>query len=399
MSWIRKTPNGKYRACFRAPDGKTISQVFEKLGEAAKPGTAKGWLAEQGEAQANNDYIDPRKSKKRLGAFFHEDFLPGKVIEPSTRADYEENFSRYIGPLANRQLRSITASDISRWRAGLEVRGVGRSAIESVTKDVKAILNRAVALGFLAKSPARHIENPPIDPKEARVLDKAELGRLAGELSGQDRALVLLLAWGGLRIGEALGLRVENVDFLKRRVNINRAVKDVHGRIIIGKPKTKGSVRWVALPAFVMNELAPLCDSGDREALVFRNSDGTYLRANNWRRRVFYPACERAGIGVPKLDASGMRIGWEIAPPTIHDLRHSAASLMHQDGYSLLQAQAVLGHSNQYMTARYSHVFDDDLDKLAEQRDVAFRNASPNPAAFSRPFEGSEVVPLKGSSA
>jgi integrase len=75
---------------------------------------------------------------------------------------------------------------------------------------------------------------------------------------------------------------------------------------------------------------------------VFTGPEGGQIRQNGFRQRIFQPAAERAGIE---------------PVPTVHDLRHTAASFYARAGLTLLEAAGQLGHSTTTMTARYSHVF------------------------------------------
>jgi len=89
-------------------------------------------------------------------------------------------------------------------------------------------------------------------------------------------------------------------------------------------------------------QITTFSNAFDPEAFVFTSTDGGQIRQNHFRKRVFQPAAERAGI---------------TPVPTVHDLRHTAASLMARSGFTLLEAASQLGHSATTMTARYSHVF------------------------------------------
>jgi integrase len=90
-----------------------------------------------------------------------------------------------------------------------------------------------------------------------RFLTPAEIARLADAIRSRYRALVLVGAYGGLRIGELAGLRRSRVDLLRGTVEVAEIVTEVGGRLRVGPPKTRASRRTVGLPRAVVEELAP----------------------------------------------------------------------------------------------------------------------------------------------
>ena len=145
-----------------------------------------------------------------------------------------------------------------------------------------------------------------------RFLTPAEVATLADTIQPRYRALVVVGAYGGLRIGELAGLRRSRVDLLRGTVTVAEIVVEVGGVLHIGPPKTRASRRTVGLPRFVTEELAAhLAGPGDPEAFVFTASEGGALRVHGFRARVWRPATRAAGV-------DGLRI---------HDLRHTAVAL------------------------------------------------------------------------
>jgi Phage integrase family len=137
-------------------------------------------------------------------------------------------------------------------------------------------------------------------------------GRDSQALIIRYRALVLVGAYGGLRIGELAGLRRSRVDLLRGTVQVAEIVVEVRGVLHVGPPKTRASRRTVGLPRFVVEELAAhLAGSGDPEGFVFTAPEGGPLRVNVFRARVWRRAIKAAGL-------DGLRI---------HDLRHTAVAL------------------------------------------------------------------------
>jgi len=96
---------------------------------------------------------------------------------------------------------------------------------------------------------------PKIEWKEPTALTVEEVVRLAGAIDPRYRALVLVGAFGGLRIGELAGLQVRDFDPHQNLIRIRRTVSDVQGRLIVGPPKTPKSIRTVALPGSIAVEM------------------------------------------------------------------------------------------------------------------------------------------------
>jgi integrase len=168
---------------------------------------------------------------------------------------------------------------------------------------------------------------------------------------------VLVGGFGGLRLGELLGLRWARVDLQDQRIRVTETLVDVEGRIHFGPPKTRASIRSVPVPSFVCEALAALKASDvDPDDLVFQSPEGHPIRPALFRRRFWEPAVRRAGL----------------APLRIHDLRHTAVSLWIADGAHPKQVAALAGHSSvSVVLDRYGHLYpahDDDLILRLERR-------------------------------
>ena len=161
----------------------------------------------------------------------------------------------------------------------------------------------------------------------------AQVAALAEAIDPRYRALVLVAAYGGLRWGELVGLRVRRVDLLHGRVTVAEQVAEVNGRLIPGPPKTEAGRRTVTLPAVaavaLAEHLAEFAEPGP-EGLVFPAPEGGYLRRSNFSRRSWRPATRAAGV-------EGLRF---------HDLRHSAATLALAAGANTRELMERMGHTS-----------------------------------------------------
>jgi integrase len=134
---------------------------------------------------------------------------------------------------------------------------------------------------------------PRIERKEMRFLSPAEVWKLADAIAPEYRALILLGAFGGLRIGEMAGLRRGRVDLEAGTVQVIEVITEPKGQLHFGPPKTSAGRRMVGLPRFVVDALAErMAGPGSPEDLVFAGPHGGALRVTLFRRRF---CCRRPG--------------------------------------------------------------------------------------------------------
>ena len=153
-------------------------------------------------------------------------------------------------------------------------------------------------------NPARGVENLPRKSAQRHgYLSPEDVGRLAGE-SGQHRAVVLVLAYCGIRWGEAVALRVRDVQFLRRRLSVHDNAVQLGVDHAVGQTKSRHD-RSVPVPQFVLDELPVQCAKRSLDDLVF--GDGAYLPPPKSDGGWFAGAVKRAKVQ-------------KITP---HDLRHS----------------------------------------------------------------------------
>jgi integrase len=213
---------------------------------------------------------------------------------------------------------------------------------------LSAILADAVSDNLIARNPASGVKLPPIPRKRPAYLTHRQVAALAAA-SGPYEGLVLLLAHTGLRWGEAIGLRVRDLDMLRRRATVSENAVQVGAQIHVGTPKAHKR-RTVPLPEFLLPYLARQCEGRGREDLLFPGDDGGYLKRP-------HPTC---GWFIKAVAETG------VPHTTPHDLRHTAASLAVSAGANVKAVQKMLGHASAAMTLDiYADLFDDDLEAVA----------------------------------
>jgi len=138
-------------------------------------------------------------------------------------------------------------------------------------------------------------------------LTGAQLHALARE-SGRYGSLVLLLGTAGLRWAEAAALRVSDIDFLRRRIELHRNAVTVGGRAVVGTLKS-GKARTVPLAGFVVDELTATCVGKDRDELIWPSATGGYLRppgTESWLAGAV-ARCQKADPTFPWITAHALR--------------------------------------------------------------------------------------------
>jgi integrase len=228
---------------------------------------------------------------------------------------------------------------VREWIANLSASGLAPTTVHKCAQILAKVMRAAVDAGLIASSPCDRQPLPKVERDEMRFLAPAEVARLADSIAPAYRPLVLVGAYGGLRAGEMFGLRRERVDALRARIDVAEVLVEVNGHHHFGPPKTRAGRRGVPLPRFVAEDLADHLERVD--GLVFPAPHGGPVRASLFRRRVWHPAVEAAGL----------------APLRIHDLRHTAVALWIAAGASPKEIAARAGHTSvATVLDRYGHL-------------------------------------------
>jgi integrase len=358
MAWVQKLQREhrvSHKVYWRDPSGKVRTRTFARSSDAQR------FARDVEHRKDRGDYIDPAAGNITLAAMVNH-YLDTADLRPTTAAKYETLGRLYLTDgIGQQPIRTITKADVRSFHAELRKREKGSATIEAVARLLHRVLEVAVDEDRIGRNPAHGVRVSPAPRREARFLTEAEVRAIAAEVPDRYRTLVWTLALSGLRIGEAAALRVKHVKGDTLRVVESSA--EVAGRKVTG-PTKSGKGRTVDIPPelrkLLHEHLTTYSNLFDLEALVFPGEQGGQLRQNAFRKRVFQPAAERAGVQ---------------PTPTVHDLRHTAASFMARAGFTLLEAASQLGHATTTMTARYSHVFPDErqakvgrLDGMIGQR-------------------------------
>lgn len=218
-------------------------------------------------------------------------------LRPSTRARDESLLRNHVLPaFGDAPLAAIGQRDVRAWVAALAASDLAAAAVAKIYQTLSRVLGGAVDAGMIPASPCRRVALPRIERQEMRFLTPAQVDVLAVTIDSRYRALVVLAAYGGLRIGELAGLRRRRVDLVAGTVEVVEIVTEVRGTLMIGPPKTRASRRSIGLPRFAIAELADALAGRDgRDGFVFPAPEGGPLRVVGFRSRVWRP-----GPGTPR---------------------------------------------------------------------------------------------------
>jgi integrase len=268
-------------------------------------------------------------------------------LAASTYAVYEVAWRVHAKPLIGKtRLDKFSADDVSRTYKSLRDKDIGGRTLQVVAKVMRAAFDAAIRQEKYSRAnPWRSVSTPSHKTKEARVLTADEARRFtAAARTDRFEGVWLLGLFGGLRLGECLGLRWEDVNLKSGEIRIRQQASEVYGRIDIAPLKTKSSRRNLVVTGVALKALRRRQDvaaaEGHGSAFVFTTPKGALLDRNSIRRSHFAEVCKRAEI-------VGLRP---------HDLRHSMTSHAIAAGLSPIVVAQRLGHGSTRMTLdRYGH--------------------------------------------
>lgn len=344
------------RKCWRAavtlPDGR------RKTHRAKLKREAREWLDNALRAAAAG--MLPVGPSKKLGPFLTDwlENVAAAQVRERTHLRYSQLLNKHVIPhLGKTPLEKLAPQQIQALYRKL---GQGDAAIAPQTiKHVHAVLRNAlghaVRLGILIRNPCEMVDPPRVPKREMQTLDLAGVAKLLRAAAGDPlEALWVLAVTTGMREGELLALKWDDIDWETRSLTIKRSVCYLKGRgYCWDEPKTAAGRRRVELLEMALQALRRHKTAQDErrrfmgaekwqeQGLIFTNTTGGPLMAANVYYQRYKPLLKKAGL-----------------PETLrfHDLRHTVASLLLADGAHPKIAQELLGHSSVRITLDiYSH--------------------------------------------
>jgi integrase len=286
------------------------------------------------------------------------------TVRKSTHEGYEYAIAPHIKPALGRiKLKDLNPAQI-RWfyRERLDS-GLAPATVHKQHVVLHKALKAAVADGLIPRNAAAGLKLPRITREEIDPLTEEECRRLLEAAHG-DRleALYMLALSTGMRLGELLALKWEDVDLEGGRLRVQRTLTHEEKAFVLGEPKTKNSRRTIrltkrtisALKAHLSRQLEEIEKMGSLYqpgGLIFATEAGTIINPSNLRNRSFKPLLKRAGL--PEI--------------RFHDLRHTCATLLLSKSINPKVVSEMLGHASISITLDiYSHLLPDMQEKAVE---------------------------------
>jgi integrase len=320
---------------------KTRKEASEKLTEALTQ-ARKGITADAGAMS--------------VGAFIErwiEDSVRGSVRQSTYQRDESLCRVHIVAALGKKKLKTLSAADVQRfYRAKLDS-GLSSATVHKLHVLLHKALKQAERWGLVPRNVADDVDPPKVHKEEVRPLTNEQARKLLNTVQG-DRleALYVVAVQCGLRQGELLALRWEDVDLEARTLQVRRTITRDGGKHTVGPAKTVKGSRTVkltrdateALQEHLERQLAEIDKAGDKwqeNGLVFCTGKGTLINPTNLRRRSLAPLLQRAGL--PAI--------------TFHQLRHTAATILLLKNVNPKVVSEMLGHATIAITLdTYSHV-------------------------------------------
>lgn len=285
-------------------------------------------------------------------------------VKESTYISYEQQVRVHIVPaLGHHQLTKLGPQHIQRYmnekltdgrveKRENQAPGLSAKTVRYHRSILSMALSQALKWGLVGRNVADLVDPPRAIKFEIQPIDAKQAQGLLEAIKGDRLEALFVVALSlGLRRGEALGLRWQDIDFDKRTLRVSQSLARLNGRLVLSEPKTKSSSRILDLPQTLLpklrehrnKQLEEKMSAGPKwtdSGLVFTTSKGTPIDPRKVKRRL--DALLKAA-GLPHF--------------RVHDLRHFFASLLLAQGVPLKVVSDMLGHTQISITADlYTHV-------------------------------------------
>jgi integrase len=307
---------------------------------------AKQVLAERMWERRNGKFRLSRQpiTVKQFAAKWDEDYVTVQLrlgrMKESSAESCRSCLRLHVVPFFERiRLDAITLPLVREFMKALLAKELSPKSVLNVMVVLKEMFKHAVQWDYLDANPAQYAERPRAEEQEMQILAPPEIRRLLDAAAEPTRTMLLCAVLTGMRRGELLGLRWEDVDLEGHRIFIRRALW--RGKFVT--PKSRRSRRTIDVAPTLRVALAKF-PTRFQGGLVFCNPDGKPIDPDNFAHREWVRVLRRA----------------ELRRIRFHDLRHTYASLLIAQGAHPKYIQAQLGHASIQTTLdRYGHLMPD----------------------------------------
>lgn len=355
MASITKRPDGRWRARYRDEAGKEHARHFTRKVDGQR------WLDEVTAAVVTGEYADPRSGRVKLQAFYDE-WAASQLWAPGTRKAMD--LALKSSGLADMPIGKVRTSKLEGWVKAMSAKPLAASTIHTRFNNLAAVFRAAKADKRIPSNPCEGVRLPRRRKASAamRIPTSAQVGKL---LATDFAPFAALCAFAGLRLGEAAALKVSDVDFLRRVIDVQRQVQRAKGKQVEIRAPKYGSEREVYVPAGLTEILARHIEATGCEDWLFTGADGKLPPHQNTVGHRWRQAQKEAGL-------SGIKL---------HDLRHYYASGLIASGCDVVTVQRALGHASATTTLNtYSHLWPTAEDRTRSAAEGMLAEALAIPA-------------------
>jgi integrase len=373
----RKDCTGPWQARYRDPAGNQKAKNFP-ISEGGKK-AAEAFLDSTRTNIRGRTYLDPKRSGVTLAAWY-EKWQETQHGAATTRQRDARSWKVHVAPrFGDWPLNTIEHMDVAAWVAR---KGVGVYAVIRAFQLLDRLMAAALIDRRIPFNPCDGVKLPsptPKHPDDLRPPTYEQLALVRALVPAHYRPLLIVAEESGLRWGELIDLRLQNVDFKERTISVREVIVELDGGQLMRKeqPKTSAGFRTVPLTAraeAAIREQMRLrrptetrthpTEGMHEEELIFRGPLGGVLSRNNFRR-LWIPAIKSAGIARTVRNPKTGRTEWW---PHVHDIRHAWASRLKNQGVSEPTLQKLMGHERGgKVTWLYEHASE---EALAEARTI-----------------------------
>jgi integrase len=279
----------------------------------------------------------------------------GDVYKPSSLRGYEESLRlRLLPAFGGTRLDRLARVDLQDLVEDMLGEGLEPSTIRNTLMPLRAIYRRAISRGEVTVNPTRGLELPAVRGRRDRIASPAEAASLLAALD-YDRALWATAMYAGLRRGELQGLRIEDIDLRRGVINVRHTWDPVAGPL---NPKSRSGVRVVPIPARLKATLAE------------------HLLGLEWSGGLAFGRSQERPFSPKTIHARARRAWVDLEPLTLHECRHTYASLMIAAGVNAKALSTYMGHASVVITYDlYGHLMPGNEAEAAQLLDALLDRA------------------------
>ena len=323
----KKRADGRLQKSITLPNGKR--KVFYGKSQAELNRKIAAYRYEEEKGSAFDKVIDAWWDEKE------------QHIVPSTARGYIASRDRAKKQFEGRYIKDITPSECSAFLKALAASGLGKKVCHTQLNILSMVFDYAVLRGYIQFNPCASVKIPSGLSAQKRELPSEKDLKI---VESSDWLFPFFLLYTGLRRGEALAITYEDIDREKKVIHVTKAVGYANNKPYIKSTKTESGVRDVIL----LDKLAERIPKG--HGLLFPAQDGQLYHESHIRRD-WLAWAEKAGTNV-----------------TPHQLRHGYATILHDAGIDVKDAQYLLGHSTVAMTQDvYTHIRQSRLNDASKK--------------------------------